>query len=98
MTYQETLQEDRRLSLVLTLSESPGYTANAFLLQTAIDRIYGHSVSMDQVRTDLAWLAEQGLMTVKVTGDVNVATLTSRGVDVAAGRSTVPGVKRPLPG
>jgi hypothetical protein len=45
----------------------------------------------------LAWLAEQGLLTTKATGDVVVATLLARGVDVAGGRATVPGVKRPLP-
>jgi len=50
------------------------------------------------VRTDLAWLAEQGLLQTATTGDVTMATLLTRGVDVAAGRAVVPGVKRPLPG
>jgi hypothetical protein len=90
--------EDRRLSVLLVLSESTGYQANAFLLQTAIGSIYGHNVSADQVRTDLAWLAEQGLLQAATTGDVTMATLLTRGVDVAAGRAVVPGVKRPLPG
>jgi hypothetical protein len=97
MSYQQTITEDRRLSLLLVLSESAGYAGNAFLLQQAVADIYGHQVSLDQLRTDLAWLAEQGLVVCKTTGDVTVATLAARGVDVAAGRAVVPGVKRPMP-
>jgi len=97
MSYQQTITEDRRLSVLLLLSESAAYSCNAFLLQTALADVYGHPTSLDQLRTDLAWLAEQGLLTTKATGDVVVATLLARGVDVAGGRATVPGVKRPLP-
>ena len=97
MNFREALAEDRRLSLLLVLAETPGYSANAFLLQQAIADIYGHSVSIDQVRTDLAWLAEQGLLSVRTVGDVILAKLATRGADVAAGRAEQPGVKRPLP-
>lgn len=97
MSYQTTLAEDRRLSLLLVLLETPGYSANAFLLQSAVLGIYGHSASIDQIKTDIAWLAEQGLATARATGDVMLATLTTRGADVASGRASVPGVKKPLP-
>lgn len=97
MSFQTTVTEDRRLSLLLVLRETPGYSANAFLLRDAIDQIYGHSASIDQVRTDVAWLHEQGLVTARTAGDVVLATLTSRGADVASGRANVPGVKRPMP-
>lgn len=97
MSFQTTITEDRRLSLLLVLVETPGYSANAFLLRDAIGAIYGHVASVDQVRGDVAWLAEQGLVTSKTTGDVTLATLTARGADVAAGRAVVPGVKKPLP-
>ena len=97
MSYQNKITKDRRLSLLLVLAETPGYSANAFLLRDAIDSIYGHSASIDQVRTDIAWLAEQQLVTSRSTGDVTLATLTARGADAAAGRATVPGVKKPMP-
>lgn len=97
MSYQTTLAEDRRLSLLLVLLETPGYCTNAFLLQSAVLSIYGHSASVDQIKTDIAWLAEQGLVTARATGDVMLATLTTRGADVAAGRASVPGVKKPMP-
>lgn len=89
--------EDRRLSILLVLSESPSYSANLFLVQAAVAQIYGHNTSLDQLRTDVAWLTEQGLLTAKTTGEVTVAALTQRGVDVAAGRAVQPGVKRPMP-
>src|SRR5690606_41702375 len=52
------------------------------------------SSDLDRVRTDCAWLAEQGLMTL----EADVATLTERGSAAALGQITVPGVRRPLPG
>ena len=97
MSYQTTVTEDRRLSILLVLRETPGYSANAFLLSDAISSIYGHHASGDQVRTDIAWLTEQQLLTSRSTGDVMLATLTARGADVAAGRANVPGVKKPMP-
>lgn len=97
MNYQTAVTEDRRLSLLLVLKETPGYSANAFLLREAVASIYGHAASLDQVRTDLAWLNEQALVGTRTTADVTIATLTARGIDVAAGLATVPGVKRPMP-
>ncbi|SDO76767.1 hypothetical protein SAMN05216303_102303 [Rhodoferax sp. OV413] len=97
MSFQTAMTEDRRLSILLVLQETPGYSANAFLVRDAIDAIYGHSASADQVKGDIAWLAEVGLVTQRQAGAVTLATLTARGADTAAGRATVPGVKRPTP-
>ncbi|OYZ03489.1 MAG: hypothetical protein B7Y42_00480 [Polaromonas sp. 28-63-22] len=97
MSFQTTMTEDRRLSLLLVLGETPGYSANAFLLRDAIGQIYGHNASIDQVVGDIAWLAEQQLVTSRKAGDVTLATLTARGADAATGRAHVPGVKRPMP-
>jgi hypothetical protein len=94
MSFQNTLTEDRRLSLLLVLLETPGYSANAFLMRDAVEQIYGHNVSNDQVATDVAWLTEQGLVTSKTVGRVTLATLTRRGEDVASGRAHAPGVKK----
>lgn len=97
MNFLTTITEDRRLSLLLVLAQTPAYSANAYLLRDAIGQIYGHSASIDQVTGDIAWLAEQGLVTARTVSDVTLATLTSRGADAAAGRATVPGVKKPMP-
>ena len=96
-SFTEHFAEDRRLVILRVLAKAPAFTANEYLVQSAI-AAYGHAVSRDLVRTDLAWLAEQGLVTVERVHTTHVARMTARGDDVQAGRATVPGVKRPLPG
>lgn len=95
-TFTQHLEEDRRLTILVLLADAAGYQANQFLLLSALDT-FGHVVSMDRLRADLAWLAEQGLATVGTTAAVEIATLTARGLDVAQGRAVHPGVKRPRP-
>ncbi|GAB7082298.1 VpaChn25_0724 family phage protein [Megalodesulfovibrio paquesii] len=96
VSFAETLTKDRRLVILRFLSEAPACRLNTAVLRTSLDA-FGHSVSRDQVETDAAWLNEQGLVTVEEVGPVRVATLTTRGLDVAEGRAVVPGVKRPGP-
>lgn len=95
-TYARIVEEDRRLQILQLLAESPGYNVNQFLLLSALDT-FGHTVSMDRLKADLAWLAEQGLVVVGELGDVQIPKLTDRGLDVAQGRAAHPGVKRPRP-
>ena len=97
MEFTEMLNADRRLVILRCLSEDPGYDLNESVLQTMLEAI-GHNVSRDRIRTDLKWLEEQGLVRLKEIVSVQVASLTSRGLDVAKGRVVVPGVKRPRPG
>ncbi len=99
MSFAETVAADRRLALLRTLEEAPGFAANHSVLHSAL-RDFGHEPSRDQVLSDLHWLREQGLVTLdeSLGGKVIVARITERGADVAHGRATVPGVKRPSPG
>ncbi len=97
MDFKELVTEDRRLAVLKFLAQTPGYECNEALMQSALDSI-GHNVSRDAVLTDFAWLAEQGLVTVAEVIGLTVATITQRGMDVAAGRASVPGVKKPSPG
>lgn len=88
------LAEDRRLVILRVLADLPGYRTNSYLLQTLLTK-FGHEPSIDQLKGDLAWLQEQGLLSFDDIEGVYVATLNGRGQDVAAGRAVVPGVKRP---
>lgn len=101
MSFADLLAADRRLVILKFLDQAPGYELNIFVLRTALDET-GHNVSMDLVKADAAWLAEQGLAEVSEVGSktmpVTVVKITPRGADVAAGRCTHPGVKRPEPG
>ena len=90
---KDLLDADQRLVILRSLVDAGG-EANESILQDCLD-VYGHRVSRDQVRTHITWLAEQGLVTNEPVGSYFVASLTGRGQDVAEGRSTVPGVKKP---
>lgn len=101
-SFAELIASDIRLVILRCLNEDPGYGSNESVLQDMLESM-GHNVSRDRVRTEFAWLAEQGLVTVEpktVAGLVvtRVVRLTGRGSDVATGRATAPGVKRPRPG
>lgn len=93
-TFAERLLEDRRLVLLRLLADLPGYKANSTVLTIGMDG-FGHTVSRDFVRGQLAWLDEQGLISLDDLGPVLLATLTERGLDVARGTAVVPGVARP---
>lgn len=97
MNYADMETQDRRLVLLRGLENAAQYRANAYLLRRYAEAV-GHVVSTDRLASDLAWLKEQGLVTLQTVEDVTVATLTERGLDVATGRAEVPGVQRPRPG
>ncbi|WNJ96551.1 ArsR family transcriptional regulator [Vibrio ruber] len=96
MSLKQLLQQDRRLVILRVLNESAGYTANESILDSALDA-YGHKVSRDVVLAELAWLDEQGLLTLEEVAKTQVARVTQRGIDVAEGQAQHPGVKRPRP-
>lgn len=97
MDYGNIVAEHLRITILRLLSEHPSYTLNDSMIRDLVPR-FGFRPSRDSIRTQLAWLAEQGLVTVSCNGDCHVAHLTERGEEVAKGYATVPGVKRPSPG
>jgi Fe2+ or Zn2+ uptake regulation protein len=94
MMFADLLAQDRRLVILRFLAEDQDRTLNTSILQDALDQV-GHGCSRDCVETECAWLAEQGLVTRQQVGPVTVVTLTGRGQDVAEGKASNPGVKRP---
>jgi Fe2+ or Zn2+ uptake regulation protein len=92
--FAQHLRQDQRLVLLRILSEMPSYRANSSVLVGLIEKL-GHTMTRDQVKTELRWLAEQGLVSVEDAGSVIVATLDERGQDVAEGRAKVDGIQRP---
>ena len=87
-------REHLRLAILKLLDQAAGYSTNDSVLTDAV-RSVGFAASRDQVRGELAWLAEQDLVACETLDRLLVATLTGRGQDVATGASTAPGVKRP---
>lgn len=95
--FTRLVQEDMRLVILMVLAQDADYSHNEYVLRSAL-RSMGHGISQDKLRSELAWLAEQGLVATSDTAGVVIARLTARGRDVAEGTSTTPGVKRPEPG
>lgn len=83
-----------RLLILTFLNDMGGYEANEDTLDECLD-YWGMKVSRDVVRTQIRWLEEQGLITLRDIDGYLVARLTGRGEDVATGQAMVPGVKRP---
>lgn len=94
MSYLETLSEHRRITILRYLSDISGYTSNGSILADVCNG-YGVTTTRDQMRTDLRWLAEQGMVRLTEQHDFLVAMVTERGVEVARGRAFVDGVRRP---
>lgn len=85
--------ESRRLLILNILSEVNRYTANEeFLLQELASR--GALISFDRLRTDLAWLYEQGAVDIK-RGALWGVYLSQSGFDAVYGRTWIPGIRQP---
>jgi hypothetical protein len=97
MGMKALMQEHQRLVILRLLSEDLGYDLNESILQDGLT-IYSLSIRRDALRTQLAWLEEQGCITISTLQNTQLAKLTARGLDVANGMATQPGVKRPRPG
>lgn len=91
------LSDHIRITILRLLLKLPGYRANDSVLTDGV-RMRAMTVPRDRVRTEIYWLAEQGLVSAAPLEKLVIATLTQRGQDVAEGHATVPGVKRPSAG
>jgi hypothetical protein len=95
--YQSYVREQRRLVILRLLAEQSAYKSNSSVLHASVDRL-GISSSRDDVRTDMTWLAEQGLLRLDEPAEgVYVGVLSERGLDVAQDKTHVPGVAKPSP-
>lgn len=93
-SYLEVRRRHMRLSILIVLKDAPQYRCNDSIMRDAL-RTFGFEPSRDQVRGELHWLAEQGLIEVSEAGKLLIGRATTRGVDVAEGLSRHPDVQRP---
>ncbi len=91
-----SFREHLRLCLLRFLEGAPAYRANSSILQGEAER-FGLAATRDQVKAELAWLDEQGLVHKEDLVGLVVAQLTERGLDVSMGRAGCPGVRKPSP-
>ncbi len=86
----------RRHALLRILAEEPDRKHNLHVLQRLLD-LAGLPASLDLLRAELSWLQEMGLLETDDACGILCARITARGVDVAMGRTKVPGVESPGP-
>lgn len=93
--FKDHLEQDTRLALLVLLREAGG-AANESVLHSGVIKLGHPRVARSDVRAELEWLKERGLVTHEWFNDVVlVAQLTERGLDCAEGRVEVAGVKKP---
>lgn len=96
--YLHTLRMHARLSILRVLEDAPQYTSNISMLATILPKA-GINFTRDQIKTELIWLEEQGMIeTQALMSDLVTATATVRGVEVAQGITRHPDIQRPKPG
>lgn len=91
--YDEFNRKHRRLSILRILEGAPGFSSNESILTQMVNR-FGIVSTRDQVRGELAWLAEQGFIKTEDLAELCVATATQRGIDIATGLSRHPDIAR----
>lgn len=98
MSYADTLARHRRLIILRFLAEAPSKTLNTSILHDLVACDGAVPSSRDQIEAAVRWLEEQELVRVSEErlGIVKVTT-RQRGLDVASGLATVPGIKSPSP-
>lgn len=95
MEFNAYLLADLRIAMLRLLNEMPERRLNSSSLRSAL-KGWAHDLTRQQVKTELRWLEDRGLVVVEsiADGSVLIASLTERGIEVAAGRIVEPGVKR----
>ncbi|AWI83052.1 hypothetical protein CEW88_04875 [Alloyangia pacifica] len=97
MSYADELREHARIAILRLLEDAPRYTSNVSMMTDLLRRL-GIGYTRDQVAGEIRWLEEQGLLTSEDLSGFIIATATVRGIEVAQGIVTYPGVQRPRPG
>ena len=73
-----------------------GDRANDRVLHDAVTLVEAVNVSYDQTRTEIRWLADQGLVEIDEVGSLLSVRITQRGLDFLEGRTFVDGIRRRL--
>ena len=90
MSFDEAYGEDLRLTVLRLLAE--GGSSNEVVLSEALERAGVRRPSAARLRAEIDYLEDAGL--IHATRIVAVG-ITERGADVASGRATASGVRRP---
>ena len=90
MNFSDYELTDQRLCMIRFLNEQGNKSLNESLLHSAVRGLL--NISRAQIREQIKWLDEAGLVDIDEIQDILVAVLTNKGIDVANGDTTVEGV------
>lgn len=93
MTLHDLRREDLRRAILDVLATDAANPISDLLLRAAVEEA-GCRAALDEVRAEMTWLAGRGYV-CRTQGGSWMVRLTERGLDVAAGRITPPGIRRP---
>lgn len=88
--------EHRRLDVLLLLDRMPGRCANDRVLGDCL-AVRGFATPASQVRQDMQWLTDLGLIGLEAVDEVLVGRLTGTGEEALRGVSRVDGLRSPRP-
>jgi hypothetical protein len=94
--YIKHITENFRLCILRILLELSGHSANESVIEKITSRSFGFDADRDRLRTQLEWLASNGL--IELSGECEgcmVAKLTRDGAKVAKGQMKASGVDTP---
>lgn len=94
MSYPDAVQAEIRRTMLDVLAELPDYTITEAGIAAAINERTAYRVGSVAVVSHTTWLHQAGLVSRLAVGATAVLTLTARGLDVARGLESVPGVAR----
>lgn len=87
---QEILRKMTRFQILRMANKMPSRT-NSSILQSMLKQA-GYTFTRDQVKSEIRWLEQQGLLEVEQIESVLVVGITERGEDVANGLAKVDGI------
>lgn len=94
MSYPEAVQAEIRRIVLDTLAEQSDLTLPEGALVDAINERSLYRVGNVAMSAHTSWLHQAGLLTRLAVGATAVITITARGLDVARGLDSLPGVAR----
>lgn len=99
MSIQDIQRSEWRICMLVALRRADGQSGFEGFVEQALNRWNNQFPTREQVREQLRWLRDAGLVTLQENpteaGVKYVATLTAKGEAVADGRTVVDGVRRP---
>lgn len=93
-TLTDLRRQDLRRTILDVLATDAAHSISDLLLRAAAEEA-GCRAALDEVRAEMTWLAGRGYVCRTDEGGTWMVRLTERGLDVAAGRITPDGVRRP---